>query len=187
MGHHQQRKECPAKKSRNNCLFSYGQNVRRFTSTSQSKSSKAVLLVIADTSWLPVLSTVPTRTRVRCRMWLFNSFCFFLNSMDRIYNTTDKQHCWWEWFQSTCVHAYMYTYKYTWQFSYCMLSPGQVNTRLRTANTVTSMASLRTIYMLEYQYKWNRILHICIMTHQTQREQEHAGTNAVCVIQKLWL
>lgn len=56
---------------------SSGQHV--LTSKSQSRSWKAVELGMMEVSW--PLSTVPTREKVRWRMWLLSSERFFFSSI----------------------------------------------------------------------------------------------------------
>ncbi len=55
------------------------------TSKSHSRSWKAVELGMIEVSW--PLSTVPTREKVKCRIWLFNRGRFFFSSMANSYNT----------------------------------------------------------------------------------------------------
>ncbi len=54
------------------------------TSRSQSRSSKALLLGMTVLS--RPLSTVPTREKVKWRMWLFNRWRFFLNNIANVWN-----------------------------------------------------------------------------------------------------
>lgn len=42
-----------------------------------------------DVSW--PLSTVPTKEKVRCRMWLFSSERFFFSSMASNYTQTQRE------------------------------------------------------------------------------------------------
>lgn len=57
-----------------------------FTSRSQRMSSKAFLLGMQELSF--PLSMVPTREKVRCRMWLFNNCCFFLYNIAKTWKNT---------------------------------------------------------------------------------------------------
>lgn len=60
------------------------------TSKSQSKSWKAVELGIIDVSW--PLSTVPTKEKVKWRMWLFSRERFFFNNIASNWNENIAMH-----------------------------------------------------------------------------------------------
>lgn len=62
--------------------------LQAFTSKSQSRSWKAVELGIMAVSW--PLSTVPTKEKVRWRMWLLSSERFFFSSIARSCETVRK-------------------------------------------------------------------------------------------------
>lgn len=60
-----------------------------YTSKSQSRSWKAVEFGMMEVSW--PLSTVPTKEKVRCRMWLLSSERFFFSSMASNYTQTKRE------------------------------------------------------------------------------------------------
>lgn len=67
----------------------YYRSVCLLTSKSQSRSWKAVELGIMEVSW--PLSTVPTREKVRWRMWLLRRERRFLSSMASSWWTETEQ------------------------------------------------------------------------------------------------
>jgi hypothetical protein len=53
------------------------------TSKSHNRSWNAVIFGMAEDSW--PLFTVPTKLKVKCRIWEFSKFLFFLKNMARVW------------------------------------------------------------------------------------------------------